>query len=363
MLKKTLKILLAIIVVIAIAAIAFVLWLSVNEFKPGDVTDIEITNELNTVGLTPVEGQNVRIMSWNIGYAGLGKGSDFFMDGGSEVAAADASTVNSNLLGIYRTLYTNEAHQADIYMLQEVDIDSSRTYGVNESSYLSMFSTAHALNYSCPFVPFPLPPIGKVNSGIQISTMFQVDSAERISLPCPFSWPVSAANLKRCMLVERIPVASSDKELVIINLHLEAYDDGEGKIAQTKQLTDFMLAEYEKGNFVIAGGDFNQIFPGGLEAYPNEHKDLWEPGTIEADMLPDGWTLAYDLDTPSCRLLNQPYNPADTENTQYYVIDGFIVSPNVKLVSVKTQDEGFVYSDHNPVLLEVTLGETVQTEA
>ena len=91
--------------------------------------------------------------------------------------------------------------------------------------------------------------------------------------------------------------------LVVVNLHLEAYDDGEGKIAQTKQLREFIEAEYAKGNYVIAGGDFNQIFPGGLNAYPNKHPELWQPGLIEDDILPEGWTLAYDLDTPSCRLL------------------------------------------------------------
>ena len=50
-----------------------------------------------------------------------------------------------------------------------------------------------------------------------------------MQLPCPFSWPTRIANLKRCLLVERIPIADSDKELVLVNLHLEAYDDGEGK--------------------------------------------------------------------------------------------------------------------------------------
>ena len=37
------------------------------------------------------------------------------------------------------------------------------------------------------------------------------------------------------------------------------------------------------------------------------------------------------------------------------MIDGYIVSPNVQVDRVKTLDEGFVYTDHNPVLLEVTL--------
>lgn len=57
---------------------------------------------------------------------------------------------------------------------------------------------------------------------------------------------------------------------------------------------------------------------------------------------------------PTCRLLNQPYDP-DSEDTQYYVIDGFILSPNVELIGVETIDAGFVNSDHNPVYLEAAL--------
>jgi len=39
----------------------------------------------------------------------------------------------------------------------------------------------------------------------------------------------------------------------------------------------------------------------------------------------------------------------------YYVIDGFIVSPNISIMSVETLDESFRYADHNPVKLRVTL--------
>ena len=63
----------------------------------------------------------------------------------------------------------------------------------------------------------------------------------------------------------------------------------------------------------------------------------------------------FDDSVPTCRLLNQPYNPADTANTQYYVIDGMIVSPNIKVERAETLDEGFVYSDHNPVHCVLTL--------
>ena len=141
---------------------------------------------------------------------------------------------------------------------------------------------------------------------------------------------------------------------MLINLHLEAYDDGEGKIAQTKVLTELLQSEYEKGNFVIAGGDFNQTFPGVLETYPIKNAELWTPGTLGADMLPEGWQLVCDASVPTCRLLNMPYDPQN-DATQYYVIDGFILSPNVQLQQAETLDLGFRFSDHNPVRLSVVL--------
>ena len=140
-----------------------------------------------------------------------------------------------------------------------------------------------------------------------------------------------------------------------MNLHLEAYDDGEGKAAQTKVLTEFLREQYEAGNYVIAGGDFNQTFPGALDVYPMKDPTLWTPGMLDDSNLPgEGWQFAFDTSTPSCRLLNMPYDPSNPD-TQYYVIDGFIVSPNVQVDSVETVDDGFEFSDHNPVMLHVTL--------
>lgn len=354
MVKKVFKIVLIVLGAVLLLAAGLILWLSVCEFKPADVTDVKIENNSQVGEFSPFLDQELTVISWNIGYAGLGKDSDFFMDGGENVSSADQDTVTASLLGIYKQLYTGN-NQAGIYMLQEVDKNSARTYGMDESDCLGIYNSTYALNYSCPFVPYPLPPIGRVNSGLLTTTMYDIDSSERISLPCPFDWPVSTANLKRCLLVSYLPIEGSSSKLVIVNLHLEAYDDGEGKIAQTKQLREFIQSEYEKGNYVIAGGDFNQVFPGGIEKYPNEHPELWEPGIITEDIMPEGWSLAYDLETPSCRLLNQPYDPEDIENTQYYVIDGFIISPNVELISVETLDAGFEFSDHNPVQLKVRL--------
>lgn len=350
--KKFFKVLGLVLLILVLALAALVLWLTVTEYKPADVEQLEISGTAAGAEEAAL-GQELNILSWNIGYAGLGEESDFFMDGGKDSRSADKEKVMEYLSGIRSSL---EETKADLAMLQEVDIDSGRTYRIDERDYLSLGLGVHALNYSCDFVPIPLPPLGRVHSGIYTTTAsLEICEAQRLSLPCPFSWPVSTANLKRCLLLSYIPIQGSDSRLVIVNLHLEAYDDGEGKIAQTNMLKSVIEGEYEKGNYVIAGGDFNQIFPGGLEVWPNTHPENWTPGVLEADMLEEGWSFAYDLDVPSCRLLNQPYDPTDTENTQYYVIDGFIISPNVELLDVETLDLGFADSDHNPVMLSVML--------
>ena len=162
------------------------------------------------------------------------------------------------------------------------------------------------------------------------------------------------------MLVTRIPVyeneIASGKELVLVDFHLEAFDKGEGKIAQTKALKDFIDSEYAKGNYVIAGGDFNQRFPGS-NAYPHIWKKCWAPGKLDEDFIKKDWNLAFDDTKPTCRSNTRPYNDEDAaaHNWQYHVIDGFIISPNIEKLSVKVIDKDFQNSDHNPVFMTFRL--------
>lgn len=352
MAKKIIKIVLIVLGVILVLVAALFGWLTIAEYKPAAVEDVAVVRAGTDSALSAGEnGTAISVLTWNTGYAGLDKGADFFMDGGTGVRAKDEAAVRANLSGMAGYI---AALSPDFCLLQEVDADSTRTFGIDERETYAAADSAYALNYSCPFVPYPLPPIGRVHSGIYTLTDYQIRASERVALPSPFSWPVSTANLKRCLLVSRVPLEGADKELVLINLHLEAYDDGEGKAAQTAMLKGIIEQEYAAGNYVIAGGDFNQSFPEALDAYPIKNAELWTPGLLSDSDLSAGWHFGYDVTTPSCRLLNQPYDP-DSPETQYYTIDGFILSPNVELGSVETLDAGFEWTDHNPVLLNVTL--------
>lgn len=351
MAKRILKISGIVLIVLLLAAAALLIFLSITEYRPADVEPAELTatDDFDAKALSP--GDEISVLTWNTGYGGLGKDSDFFMDGGKNVRFADRGLVETNLAGIADKI---DALSPDFCLLQEVDANSYRTYGIDERLVYAGGYWAYARNFFTRFVPYPIPPIGRVESGVMTVSKAEISDAARIKLPSPFSWPVSMANLKRCLLVTRIPLDGTDKELVLVNLHLEAYDDGEGKAAQTRVLRELIEAEYAAGNYVVAGGDFNQAFPGTLEKYPVKYPELWTPGVLEDDMLPDGWSFVYDDSSPTTRVLNEPYS-GSTENTQMFVIDGFIISPNITLRSVDSLDEQFEYTDHNPVLMTAVL--------
>ncbi len=347
-LKVILKTVLGIVIAVVVLAVLALGALTALEYRPKDVEKVEAPN-----GSTALEtGREFTIMSYNTGYAGLGASEEFFMDGGNKTRADNKETVEGFMHGIAEEL---KAQNADIYILQEVDTGSKRSYFIDETAYYKEalgLPFDFAYNFNTFYLPYPIPDtMGKVKSGLATYTSYAVDSAERIQLPVPFSWPMRTMNLKRCLLINRLPVSGTDNELVLINLHLEAYDSGEGKIAQTKMLYDVITSEVAKGNYVIAGGDFNQTFPG-AHLYEAVMDGLWMPGTLD-DNLPEGFRFVFDEKEPTCRSLDRPYTGC--ENPQYYIIDGFIVSSNVNVTSLEVLDTGFANSDHRPLKLVFSL--------
>ena len=353
-LKQVLKWLGMLLLLIVCLVAAMLVFLSVTEYRPADRETLDIAGEASA----PLhEGDSITVLTWNMGYGALGDNADFFMDGGAMVATADEARVQANLEGMIDQI---EAVSPDLLLLQEVDVNSARSHHINETALLRSalpgYQSTFANNFKVAFLPYPVPPIGKVDSGIMAFSRYPITSAERIQLPIPFSWPMRMANLKRCLNICRIPLEGSDRELVLIDLHLEAYDDGEGKAAQTEMLRQILVSEAASGNYVIAGGDFNQIFSSAdTAAYPAQ-EGKWAAGEIDVTVFDSGWQFLMDASVPSCRSLDQPYAGADREGFQYYLIDGFIVSGNVTVQSLENLDLDFACSDHNPVLMQVALG-------
>ncbi len=353
MIRKLLKfaaILLA--AVVALAAVALAVF-TVAEYRPKDV---EAVSPIGTAAGELHAGDTVRVLTWNLGYGALGDNADFFMDGGTMVQTADEARVRRNMADI-REFVASDA--PDLVFLQETDLNSDRSHHIDERAELAAampgYTSLFAYNYNALYVPYPLPPIGHVESGLLTFSRYFVSEGSRVQLPCPFSWPVRLVNLKRCLLVSRIPVEGSDKELVAVNLHLEAYDDGSGKIAQSVMLASFLKSELDKGNYVIVGGDFNQVFSNADLDRWTVKEGLWAPGVIYAEESDERLSLLMDGTVPTCRSLDRVLAGADRADFQYYLIDGFMVSDNLRVERLETVQLDFVATDHNPVRLDVTL--------
>ena len=353
MILKLFKCVAVFVIILIVLSAVGLLVLTIAEYKPRDtevVIAAGVANERLHIGDT------VRVVTWNLGYGALGDNADFFMDGGTMVETADTARVQQNLSDITGFL---SAEAPQLAFLQETDLNSDRSHHINEQKVLSDafpgYESLFAYNFNAFYVPYPIPPIGHVESGLVTFSTYPVNTASRIQLPCPFSWPIRMANLKRCLLVSRIPVADTDKELVAVNLHLEAYDDGSGKAAQSAMLAAFLKTELDKGNYVIVGGDFNQIFSNVDQSLWQIREGMWAPGVIDVNDFDQRLSLLMDGRVPTCRSLDQVYAGADKEHFQYYLIDGFMVSNNLRLEALETVSLDFAASDHNPVRLSVTL--------
>ena len=334
----------------------FIIFASATTLQVKDAADVKIDGQSSKAINASKE---IKLVTWNVGYGALDEKQDCYWDGGKGVTGESKEVVQSNISAMNDKI---QEIDPDIFFIQEADINSRRSFYINELEYFQencakdKYNNTYACNFKAGCVPLPLYNMtGKVEAGITSFSKYQVSAAQRVQLPIPFSWPVSLFNLKRCLLINRTPIAGTAKELVTINLHLEAYDDGEGKAKQLKQLMDLMEEEYQKGNYVIAGGDFNQTFSNAnidFKKYPQVNE--WVCPVIDISQYPN-FTFSMDDTLPTCRSLYKVYANHTEKEFQYYMLDGFITSNNITVNNVETLNLNFKNTDHNPVKMSITL--------
>ncbi len=332
-----------------------------NDFQPPQQMD---QASIQASSQTILEDSIFTFTSWNVGYGGLGHNMGFFFDAVTEyhsegyLVRDTEEAVNFNIQGALD--YLSQTNH-DFYLFQEVDVNSKRSYYINQlEKYAAIkkdFATYLAVNFDVAYSPIPLlepwKSYGKCYGGLGTLSRFQPKEAKRLQLPGSFDWPDRIFHLDRCIGLLRYPLTSG-KELVVLNIHNSAYDKGGFiKKQQIKYFKDLILKEYTKGNYVIAGGDWNQCPPDFAfdTLMPGESAGYTQIN-IKKDLLPTNWRWIYDPSTATNRKTSEPYNRKTTFKT---VIDFFLVSPNVEVLEVKGVDQDFQFSDHQPVEMKVKL--------
>ena len=305
-------------------------------------------------------GETYTVVSFNIGFGAYTPDFTFFMDGGKESRARSKESVLACTNGVTDMALS---YEPDFVLFQEVDTDSTRSHHVNQAAIISErfaqeapADSVFAINYHSAYLMYPLhSPHGASNSGLLTESRLHITSALRRQLPISTGFK-KLLDLDRCYSIHRIPVENG-KELVLINVHLSAYgvEAGQGN-AQLEKIFADMKDEYEKGNYVICGGDFNHDFPGNSKETfnPGTEKDFSWCHPFPDEYIPEGFTKCIDYSNglvPSTRNTDIPYGPECFTVT----LDGFIVSDNVECSYVQNIDAGFAYTDHNPVVMKFSL--------
>lgn len=361
--------LLALVLVLAAALAGYVGWLQSGYYRIPDGETLEIT----TPQLEPLApGQEYTALTYNIGFGAYGPDYSFFMDTGTMAdgtpvqgkwgKARNRESVLANTRGALETIAVQDA---DFLLLQEVDVKADRSHQVDQSAMLKDglpgYGAVFACNFHTRYLLYPFhDPHGAVNAGLLTLSRYRIDEAVRRSYPVDESFFVKFTDLDRCFAQLRIPVEGGG-ELVLINSHMSAYDEGGTvRARQLEMLCDVMQTEYEKGNYVIVGGDFNHALgEGTAEAFESgQQLPGWVAQLTDAD-LPEGFSIQRaenQFQTPTCRTADLPWEPGVNYTT---VLDGFIVSDNVS-ATAENIDTNFAYSDHNPVKLTFRLGQAAE---
>ena len=355
--KKILRTLLAVLLALVLAVGGYVAYVLLAYYRIPDNQTLEVSGQAEQVAL-PV-GSELTAMSWNIGFAAYTPDFGFFMDGGTESRAESPSSVRAVLEGVAAQV---TRVNPDILLLQEVDCGSTRSWQIDQAGRLaealeSGRQWAYAMNYDSPYLFYPITePHGASKSGLLTMSRYPITSALRRSLPIEETL-MKLVDLDRCYAVHRMPVENG-RELVVYALHLSAYtSDGTIATQQLELLLADMQAEYEKGNYVLAGGDFNKDLLGDSSAWfgvSGEGYTWAQPFPVDL-LAGTHITLVAPLDeqnpAPSCRNADGPYQ----EGQFVLTVDGFLVSANITVTGDAVLDTDFAWSDHEAVTVTFRL--------
>lgn len=374
--KKALKItaiaLASVIGAAVLAAGAYVAYVLLQYYRIEDDLALEVSAVSERKA---VLGEEMSVLTYNLGFGAYSPEYSFFLDtgvmnDGREVRGIYAKgmskeDVQKNLDGQIKTAAEADA---DFCLFQEVDERAHRSYKIDMrkgmTDGMNGYANTYAEYFHTAYLLYPFgDPMGSANAGLLTLSKFEISSATRRSFPVTDHAIDKLFDLDRCFVVHYLPVEGTDKMLVLINLHMSAYDKG-GTIRakQLEMLNKVLSAEREKGNYVIAGGDFNHCliadeFESEEEALTHFSSEQRVPEWVKNSVLhksdlAEGFSIAADKVTATCRGADIPYEKGVNYTT---TVDGFIVSDNVLVTEVKTVDTDYAYSDHNPVKLTFEL--------
>lgn len=374
--KKVIKItgIILLALVIVLAAYIIYLYASYHRIPDNQELQVEEISQNTEAGNELTTEKNYSALTYNIGFGAYTPDFSFFMDGGKSSWAKSKDSVKETIKGAGELVASKDP---DFALIQEIDLDATRSYHVNEYSILKetipAYNCVFAQNYDSAFLFYPFTqPHGKSKAGLALFSKYPITGSLRRSFPISTSF-TKFFDLDRCYSISRVPV-DNGKELVIFELHMSAYGNSDAiREGQIRMLSEDMQKEYEAGNYVICGGDFNHDLKAVDTQLKASDADNNTQTGSEDSAEPESWAypfprselpehFSFCLDQLSEDEKNNLWNSARNADMEYVpgetytvTLDGFIISDNVECTKYENVNTGYSYSDHDPVYMEFQL--------
>jgi endonuclease/exonuclease/phosphatase family metal-dependent hydrolase len=292
---------------------------------------------------SPPAAEPLVVMTWNIGYAGLGEESDFKADGGHMLRPPGKQFVKKNLAGIQGVLREN---RPDVVLMQELAGPGFLTMGVNVLGGVKAALADYSMFFSSDIRTRLFP--GPISLKHGLGTFSRVAHGPTEIIRITEEPGTIMGFIKRHYHVQVTEMDVSGQPWVLINVHLSAFDEGANtRMTQVREVLDLAETYYKQGKAVAVGGDWNMRLAPTDFAYTADPSAQFWIHDFPREELAEGWQLAIDPAVPSVRTNEQTYTAGVNYTTN---IDGLLLSPNVVLESAKGIDLGFKYTDHQPVI-------------
>ena len=357
--KKILKVLGIFLLIILVALIAYLIYLfaSYHRIPDNQASKIEKTSGGTAAADTLTTEKEYSALTYNVGFGAYTPDFSFFMDGGKSSWAKSKESVEADIQGAGELVASKDP---DFTLIQEVDLNSTRSYHVDEYSILKdtipSYNTVFAQNYDSAFLF--IHSHSRMAVAVPDLLFLQISGYGFSEKKLPISTSFSKFfDLDRCYSISRVPV-DNGKELVIFLLHMSAYGNSDAiREGQIRMLSADMEKEYEAGNYVLCGGDFNHDLKASEKdaenceswAYPFPREELPEHFSFCLDNLSDS---EKDALWDSARNADMEYVPGVTYTV---TLDGFITSDNIECTEYENVNTGYSYSDHDPVYMKFQL--------
>jgi len=225
-----------------------------------DISDTRMY-EAQDITVSAYTGGPINVVTWNIRF-GSGR-LDWIIDSCGESALADFDSVEIIMQKIADTLNVLDA---DIVLLQEVDIESKRSGFMDQVQFLLDNTN---LNYgvyaSMMEVDFVFSDgLGRIKTGNAILSKYELTDGERIklSLRTDQSDLVKYGYARRNILKAKIPsLAQNQNDVYAVNIHATAFATDNTKQKHINRYLDELSSIHTRGDIFISGGDLNSVPP------------------------------------------------------------------------------------------------------